>query len=257
MPFAIIKRPLSPSRSLSPLELARSLHCSSLMHTPVRAATPSPFIFFAGVSTPVAVYPFCLCLHPHLTRFLVHSATDRKQSVHSKSLPVWLSGRRPRRPPSSSLSLPFRPLFRLLLRLLPLSPASSSLLFPDHALVNFHTSEPGTFLLSRLAPSKREKRLSGLWGYRRATVTTPPAIFPTGLLLVYANNRTSAHRRRFLFSAVKVARKPLEGREFALSARFANKRRGEIGSLYPAAVRFDPRQDFAVISRAGTDSAEV
>lgn len=125
------------------------------------------FFFFFGSSPPV---------HPHLTRFPALLAG--KQSTHSKSFPISFRPRHGSQPPSSST---------------PVSPsAASSSFFPDHALVNIHTSESGTFLLSRLAPSKREKRLFGLWGNRHP----PSGLFPT-VSPAYAHNRAFVHWRFF------------------------------------------------------------
>lgn len=156
-PFTIIKR------SHSPVELARSLYCSSLMHSPVRIRfafslyllllSSSSSAFFSPPVTAALTSPLAPALDPLPSFFL--QPIENSRHTRNRFLFRSLAGGNVTHPPRfhslfdlcSALSSGFFRFFFLLV-----------LLFPDHALVNIHTNE--TFSLSRLAPSKREKSLS-------------------------------------------------------------------------------------------------
>lgn len=125
-PFAIIKR--SFSLSLSLLELARSLYCSSLMHISVRVSPPfifsrSPLHRLLIPSYRHQALPFAPALDPFPP---IENKVDTLEIV---SFSLSLGQRRPYLPSLLTI-IPFRPLFRLpplfLLFLALLSPRSRS-----------------------------------------------------------------------------------------------------------------------------------
>lgn len=189
-PFAIIKR--SFSLSLSLLELARSLYCSSLMHISVRVSPPfifsrSPLHRLLIPSYRHQALPFAPALDPFPP---IENKVDTLEIVSfSLSRPeATLPTISPHYNPFSTTvpaSSAFSPL-----SCAPFSPITLSLTF-------ILVARPGSFLPSRLRPLQREKRGSpGLWGNRFHPLR--PFLPPSpGLPGMHVHNRTFIHWRRY------------------------------------------------------------